>query len=215
MHLRPIAGGNMAKRLGPTPTIDPTASVTDSHLGEWTEVGARTQIVASSLDDYSYICNDGDVICAEIGKFCSIAAQVRINPGNHPLDRAALHHFTYRSEQFDLGEDDDGFFDWRRGYPVVIDHNVWIGHGAILLPGVRVGSGAAVAAGAVVSRDVAEFTVVAGVPAKPIRERFPRSVQEGLLAIGWWHWPHQRLLAALPDFRRLDARAFVEKYGGG
>jgi hypothetical protein len=209
------AGTGPVKRLGPDPTIDATARIEDSRLGQWTEVGARTQIVASTLDDYSYICNDGDVIYAEIGKFCSIAAQVRINAGNHPLDRAALHHFTYRSRQFDMGEDDDGFFAWRRSQPVLIGHDVWIGHGAVVLPGVRIGCGAAIAAGAVVSRDVPQFAIVAGVPARPIRERFPPDVQESLLGIAWWHWPRQRLMAALPDFRKLDARQFVDKYRRG
>jgi phosphonate metabolism protein (transferase hexapeptide repeat family) len=200
------------KRLCVTPTVDPTATVRDSRLGAFTEVGARTRIVESTLDDYSYVVHDADIIYAEIGKFCSIAASVRINPGNHPLERAALHHFTYRSRQFDLGEDDPAFFDWRRRHKVVIGHDVWIGHAATVLPGVTVGTGAAIGAGAVVSRDVAPFTVVAGVPARPIRERFPRAVQDGLLGLAWWHWPHDRLEGALADFRRLDAAGFVTKY---
>src|SRR5690606_5678734 len=69
-----------------------------------------------------------------------------------------------------------------------------------------------VGAGAVVSKDVPPFTIVGGVPAKPIRERFPKPVQDGLLAIAWWDWSHERLADSLEDFRRLDADAFVEKY---
>ena len=202
----------MPKRLSPTPFVEPSAKVVDSRLGCWTEVGARTKLVETVMDDYSYVVNDCDIIYTRIGKFCSIAAHVRLNPGNHPLDRAALHHFTYRSYQFDLGDDDETFFDWRRNTPVHLEHDIWIGHGATVLPGVRLETGAAVGAGAVVTRDVPAFTVVAGVPAKPIRERFPKTIQDALLRIAWWHWDHERLRQALPNFRRMDAAAFARIY---
>jgi hypothetical protein len=94
----------------------------------------------------------------------------------------------------------------------VIGHDVWIGHGATILAGVTVGTGAVVGAGAVVSKDVAPYTIVGGVPSHPIKERFPKAVQDGLLALGWWDWNHDKLAAALPDFRNLDADQFVEKY---
>jgi hypothetical protein len=200
------------KRLGPIPTIAPTAHVVDSRLGAWTEVGANTKIIESRMDDYSYVVNDGHIIYTTMGKFCSIAAQVRLNPGNHPLERAALHHFTYRSRQFEMGPDDDGFFDWRRSSPVTLGHDVWIGHGATVLPGVRIGTGAAVGAGSVVTKDVADFTVVAGVPARALRQRFSPEIQAALLEIAWWHWPHQLLKERLPDLRQLSIETFVEKY---
>ena len=85
------------KQLGPEPFIHPTAKVRDSRFGAYCEVGARTKVAESSFGDYSYVVNDADIIYSEIGRFCSIAAQTRINPGNHPLDRVALNHFTYRS----------------------------------------------------------------------------------------------------------------------
>ena len=87
----------------------------------------------------------------------------------------------------------------------------WVGSIGTL-PGGAVGAGLVVGAGAVVSKDVAPFTIVGGVPSKPIRERFPEAVQDGLLAIAWWDWDHERLADALDDFRALDAEAFVEKY---
>lgn len=156
------------------PRIDPTAMVKDTVLGPWTAIGARTLIQETVFGDYSYASNDCDIIYSRIGKFCSIASHVRINPGNHPLWRAALHHFTYRSRSYDLHpEDDREFFDWRRAQPVVLGDDVWVGHGAILLPGVEIGTGAVVGAGTVVTKDVAPFTIVAGVPAKIIRRRVP------------------------------------------
>ncbi len=200
--------------LSEEPQVDATAVVSDSQLGAWTAVGARTTIAESSLGDYSYVMNDANVIYSEIGKFCSIAAFARINPGNHPLERAALHHFTYRSRSYELAEDDDReFFDRRRASKVVLGHDVWIGHGAIVLPGVKIGSGAAIGAASVVSKDVPPFAVVAGVPAKVIRFRFDGDVQAGLMRLCWWDWPRERLAAALPDFRALGAAGFIAKYG--
>jgi phosphonate metabolism protein (transferase hexapeptide repeat family) len=200
------------KQLSIEPYVDATAIVVDSELGAYTEVGPRTKIQESSLDDYSYIVNDGNVIYSTIGKFCSIAAMVRINPGNHPMHRATQHHFTYRSRQFDMGDDDPVVFASRRSRPVTIGHDVWIAHGAVILPGVSIGTGAVIAAGAVVSKDVPNYTLVAGVPARPIRHRFPEDVQSALLRIQWWHWSHRQLKASMPDLRDPDINAFVEKY---
>ena len=195
------------------PRIDPTATVKDASLGIWTAIGARTSVQETTFGDYSYASNDCDIIYSKIGKFCSIASHVRINPGNHPLERAALHHFTYRSRYYDLHpEDDREFFNWRRNHTVILGDDVWIGHGAILLPGVRIGTGGAVGAGAVVTRDVPPFTIVAGVPAKTIRRRVSPEVEAALMRVRWWDWTHERLAAAIDDFRMLDAADFAAKY---
>ncbi len=204
------------KKLGEEPWIDATAMVRASKLGAWTAVGARTMVAESTMGDYSYVVNDASIIYSEIGKFCSIAAQTRLNPGNHPLQKAALHHWTYRSVSYELGEEDDAeFFAWRRSKTVRLGNDVWIGHGAVVLPGVQIGTGAAVGASAVVARDVPPFAVVSGFPAKLLYWRFEEKVREGLLQIAWWDWPRERLREALADFRRMSAEEFVEKYEGG
>jgi phosphonate metabolism protein (transferase hexapeptide repeat family) len=202
--------------LSEEPAVHPTAQVRDSRLGAWTAVGARTTIAETVMGDYSYVVNDSSIIYSEIGKFCSLAAHTRINPGNHPLERVALHHFTYRSKSYQLGpEDDQEFFEWRRSHKVTLGHDVWIGHGAVVLPGVTIGTGAAVGAGAVVSKDVPDFAIVVGVPARILRFRFPEDVQKKLLQLAWWNWDRERLAEALPDFRHLSVADFLEKYGEG
>ena len=198
--------------LRESPNIHPTATVIDSLLGPWTDIGPLTVVEESRFLDYSYTYADVMIIYSEVGKFCSIASHARINPGTHPMGRVSQHHFTYRRVQYGFaGPDDEAFFDWRRENKCIIGHDVWIGHGATILPGVSVGTGAVVGAGAVVSRDVAPYEIVAGVPARPVRKRFPEQAIEKLLAIAWWDWDRATLEARFQDFLTLET--FLESYG--
>ena len=200
------------KRLSRDPAIDPQAIVLDSDLGAWTEVGARTRVIETVMGDYSYVVNDSDLIYSQIGKFVNIAAHVRINPGQHPMDRASQHHFQYRSSAYGLGDDDEEFFDWRRTFRVTIGHDAWIGHGAIIKGGVTIGTGAVIGSASMVTKDVPAYTVVAGNPAVPLKSRFSKAVQQAMLRINWWHWTHQQIGERLADFRSLSATAFCLKY---
>ena len=179
------------KTLSETPSIHPTAETLGSSFGRYTEVAERCVIQETFLDDYSYIMQDGITWAARIGKFANIAAHVRINATNHPVERATLHHFTYRSNDYwPDAERDESFFDWRRENAVTIGHDVWIGHGATILPGVAV-----------------------GVPARVIRRRFSEKTGERMDRLAWWDWGHEALRRALADFRALSAEAFLDKYG--
>lgn len=201
------------KQLSVQPTVDPTASVRDCKLGAYTEVGARTILLEVTMDDYSYVVNDAQITYTTIGKFCSIAAMTRINPGNHPMHRATQAHFTYRASAYFPGESDDAdFFAWRREHHITIGHDVWIGHGAVVLPGRNIGTGAVIAAGAIVTKDVPAYTIVGGNPARAIKRRFSEDVAHRLAALAWWDWDHETLRRALPDFRKLTAEAFLDKY---
>ena len=203
------------KQLSLTPAVDPTAKLVDTELGAYTEVGARTILNEVAMGDYSYVVNDGQITYTTIGKFCSIAAMIRINPGNHPMHRATQAHFTYRASAYFPGESDDAdFFAWRREHHCTIGHDVWLGHGAIVLPGRSIGTGSVIAAGAIVTKDVAPYTIVAGNPARPVRRRFSEAVEDGLMDLAWWNWDHEMLRQALPDFRKLPVEDFLSKYKG-
>jgi phosphonate metabolism protein (transferase hexapeptide repeat family) len=198
------------------PMIHPTALVKASRFGAWTVVGPHSRLLEVEFGDWSYTVHGADLFNAVVGKFCNIAAGVRLNPTNHPTGRASQHHFTYRSRSHHLAEADDAeIFAWRRSHRVTVGHDVWIGHNAVVLPGRSIGTGAAVGAGAVVTKDVADYTVVAGNPARVIKRRCDEATERLLKRIAWWDWSPVQLRAAMSDFRGLDIAAFARKYAEG
>jgi phosphonate metabolism protein (transferase hexapeptide repeat family) len=200
-------------RLSERPFIHPTAVVKASTLGRYTEIGAGSVVSKSTLGDYSYAVENTQIAYATIGKFANIASHVRIYASKHPMELASLHHFTYRSSwYFDDAEDNKDFFDWRASSPITIGHDTWIGHGAVIMPGVTVGNGAIAGSNAVVTRDIPAFAVAVGVPAKVIRMRFDAETVERLEKLSWWDWPHDRLRDTLDDFRKLPAAEFLDRY---
>ncbi|MBV7394687.1 chloramphenicol acetyltransferase [Mameliella sediminis] len=188
-------------------------TVTNSDFGPYTEVGQGSRIANTRFGAYSYCDRYADIANAEVGKFANIASFTRIGATDHPLDRASLHHFMYRSASYwDDAADDADWFAHRAGRMAKIGHDTWIGHNAQVKPEVTIGNGAVVASGAIVTRDVAPYTIVAGIPAKPVRDRLPQELAERIEALGWWEWGHDALRDALEDFRKLSVPAFLEKY---
>lgn len=203
----------MATKLGVQPVIHEGCQILQSELGLWTEIGAGTRMSNTHLGDYSYCDRTCDIANARIGKFANIASFVRIGATDHPLDRALLHHFMYRSS--DYREDvahDAAWFDKRASRLAHIGHDTWIGHNAQIKPEVTIGHGAVVASGAIVTKDVAPYTIHAGVPSAPVRRRLPLEIADRMIALAWWDWDHAALRSALDDFRSLSAEDFLDRY---
>lgn len=208
----PASEPRARKQLSEKPHIHATAHVRKSHLGPWTDVGPHCSVSESSLGDYSYLAGHVSMVWTDVGNFCSIAAQTRINPGNHPTWRVTQHHATYRRIQYGFDSvEDDAFFQWRRDHRCTIGHDVWIGHGVTVLAGKSVGTGSVIGSGAVVSRDIPPYSIAVGVPARVVKLRFPADVAERLLALEWWKWDRATLEARFHDL--LDPDAFLAKYG--
>jgi phosphonate metabolism protein (transferase hexapeptide repeat family) len=205
----------MPKLSAQNPLIHPNCSISNSTFGPYTEIGENSRITNSTFEAYSYCDRLSDIANTTVGKFANIAAMTRIGPTDHPMEKASLHHFLYRSSYYwDDTPDDPAFFQARASRRTILGPDCWIGHAAIIRPEVSIGAGSVVAAGAVVTKDVPPYMIVAGIPATPLRERFPETIATRLLTLAWWNWDHARLRAALEDFRSLSAEAFLDQYGG-
>ena len=144
---------------------------------------------------YHYPINGDRLI---IGKFCSIAcgAKFLFNSANHSLTSLSTYPFPIFFEEWGL-ERAQVTRAWDYKGDIVIGNDVWIGYEAVILAGVTIGDGAIIGTRAVVTKDVPPYTVVGGVPAKPIRKRFPDDTIAALLALRWWDWPEERIAGCL------------------
>lgn len=138
----------------------------------------------------------------EIGRFCQIAHGVRFitASANHAMDGLT----TYPFPVFDPAAIDTYKAAFQGLPDTVVGNDVWIGHGALILPGVTLGDGAIIGAGAVVTADVAPYSIVAGNPARLIRMRFPPETVAELLRLCWWDWPVERIQDAVPALLQAD-----------
>lgn len=144
---------------------------------------------------YHYPINGDRLI---IGKFCSIAcgAKFLFNSANHSLTSLSTYPFPIFFEEWGL-ERAQVTRAWDHKGDIVIGNDVWIGYEAVILAGVTIGDGAIIGIRAVVTKDVPPYTIVGGVPAKPIRKRFSDDTIAALLALRWWDWPEERIAAHL------------------
>ena len=215
MTKNPGRHSNNAPRDG-SPRVHSSSALRECMLGQFTNVAERVELDGVTLGDHSYVERHVKGHYARLGKFCAIAAEVRINAMNHPMERISQHKITYRpNEYFLFAKVDKEFREARQKQIVEIGHDVWIGHGAIIMPGVNIGNGAVVAAGAVVTKDVADYEIVGGVPAKHIKWRFAKSIRERIIVLAWWDWSQDKLGRAILDMAQLTPKDFLKKYEDG
>lgn len=140
---------------------------------------------------YHYPINNDRLI---IGRFCSIACGARFlfNSANHTMGSLSTYPFPLFFEEWGL-EQSGVTASWDNKGDIVIGSDVWIGYEAVVLAGVTIGDGAIIGARAVVTKDVPPYTIVGGIPARPIRKRFSEDVISTLLKLKWWDWPKEKL----------------------
>ncbi len=156
---------------------------------------------------YHYPINHDRLI---IGKFCSIAcgAKFLFNSANHTMNSLSTYPFPLFFEEWGL--DKKNVADaWDNKGDIVIGNDVWIGYEAVILAGVTVGDGAIIGTRAVVTKDVLPYTIVGGIPAKPIRKRFSEDVIAQLSELNWWDWPKDRIAQNIEAIQSGDIERLV------
>jgi len=189
------------------------ARVIESTLGRHSVAHDRSRLVRSGLGDFSYAAQGAILVNVRAGRFCSIGQEVQIGMFRHPA-----RDFVSTYPAF-FSVDNSGCrcsFVTRPGFdedplPTEIGHDVWIGNRAIIPGGVTIGTGAVVAAGAVVTKDVPPYAIVGGNPARLIRYRFEEDDIRFLLESRWWELPEEELRALSPAFQ--DIAQFRKVFG--
>jgi len=185
------------------------AAVVGSAVHPTSKVEPGSQFYHSTMDKHSFCGYDCDIAHADIGRFVSIANDVVIGGGRHPMEWVGMSPVFYSGRDSVRAK----FSTFGRDAPLRthVGHDVWIGRAAILLPGVRIGHGAVVGAGAVVTRDVDPYAIVAGNPARLLRHRFGPDIVARLLAAEWWNLQEDELRRHAVDIR--DPDAFLRRLG--
>ena len=157
---------------------------------------------------YHYPVNKDRLI---IGKFCSIAcgAKFLFNSANHKMASLSTYTFPLFFEEWGL-EKENVAQAWDQKGDIIIGNDVWIGYEAVILSGVTIGDGAVIGCRAVVTKDVPPYTIVGGVPAKPIRKRFDEETIKELQKIKWWDWPEEKIAGKIPAIQAGDLKELRE-----
>ena len=156
---------------------------------------------------YHYPVNQDQLI---IGKFCSLAcgAKFIFNSANHTLSSLSTYPFPIFFEEWGLAVNEITKA-WDNKGNIVIGNDVWIGYEAVILSGVTIGDGAIIGTRAVVTKDVPPYTIVGGVPAKPIRKRFDSNTMDRLLKVKWWDWSEQQIAQHLSEIQSGNLEAWL------
>ncbi|MBT5935168.1 CatB-related O-acetyltransferase [uncultured Sulfurimonas sp.] len=201
----------LQKRKFPDSKIYFNASVDNkSKLGKHSVIFSNVTLVNSTIDDYSYVQKNTEIVNAQIGKFCSIASNVAVGLANHPMNLISTSPIFYDNTQ------PLPFFFTTIPYKgelspqTTIGSDVWIGQGAMIKAGITLGVGAVIGAGAVVTKNVEPYSVVAGVPARHIKYRFDEKLRELLLKSKWWELD-EKIVGLSLLFNQADE--FLEKLG--
>jgi len=178
-------------------------------FGLYSTIGNHVRLDDVQIGDFSYVADGSRLARTRIGKYCSIGPDVRSGLGSHPAHTFVSTHPVFFStrKQAQISFADRDYFD-ENGYSE-IGNDVWIGANALIMDGVKIGNGAIVAAGAVVTKDVPDYAVVGGVPAKIIKHRFEKD-SDYLLKVKWWSRDPAWLRQHYTMFH--DIRRFVSEY---
>lgn len=181
--------------------------VEDSKFAYFSWLYPNGIMYSTSIGDYSYIQKNGSIWHSSIGKFCSISWNVSIGGGEHDFHKITAHSMLYANM---YGFVDEPLYD-RFAEPCTIGNDVWIGASAHILRGVIVGDGAVIAAGAVVTKNVEPYSIVAGIPARIIGHRCSDEKIEEMLKIRWWDFPDDLIKENIELFNNDFSETVIDK----
>ena len=169
--------------------VAPYASILNSEIDTLTSVGRNTKITHSS-----------------IGKYCAISWNCSINAIQHPTDRISISAFPYVPYVGNFVTEREQHYQ-----KVIIENDVWIGANSVIMPGVKIGNGAIIGANAVVTKDVPDYAIVGGVPAKIIKYRFDEKTISSLLELKWWNLDKASIKENIELFQGKFDNQYLEK----
>lgn len=182
----------------------------NSKFGLYNYVGRHSIIKNTSIGKFSYIGSDCIFTNSSIGNFCSISSNVQVVSGKHPSSIWVSSHPVFYSilpptkNSFVKKQLFEEFVLTANGKSCEIGNDVWIGRNVIIMEGVIIGDGAIIATGSIVTKDIAPYTIVGGIPAKVIRRRFNEDQCKKLHSIEWWNWSDEELRSKAHDFSDID-----------
>ncbi len=180
-----------------------SSKIRNSSFSKNVIISSGCEIVNSNIGEFSYISANTKIINTEIGKFCSIASGVKINLPKHPtVNFISTHPFFYSSSYKKFNNINETKF--QEFLNVKVGNDVWIGENVVILSGINIGNGSIIAAGSIVTKDVDNYAIVGGAPAKIIRMRFSADEICKLLNDKWWDFELNKLLQNFDKFINKD-----------
>jgi len=183
------------KKRFPESIIDPNCSISiKTTISPNSRIFKKSTLNNCQINSYTYIGNNSFLQNVSVGKFCSIAKDSLIGLGAHPINHLSTSPLFYKKQnplKIKLLKEDLEFKEYKT---IGIGHDVWVGARVSIVDGVKIRTGAIIAAGAVVTKDIPPYAIAGGIPAKIIKYRFDENKIKELLASGWWEWDIQKIL---------------------
>lgn len=184
--------------------IRPDLSTVEYHSSSM--FALHSQVNNSCIGKMTSIGRYSKVTHADIGAYCSIAWDVTINAVAHDYKLLSTHSFSKRPDLCDSVDSDTRIYR-----KVIIGNDVWVGAHSIIMPGVKIGDGAVIGAGAIVTKDVYPYEIVVGNPAKHLRWRFDKDVIEGMKDVKWWEWEDEKIKKSIKLFQQEVTLELIKK----